>query len=88
MKNKIKQLKLPQFLDDARLRMVALVLLGLTAVSLIFAAMLNWLIALILFVLLIGTLITVLYAIETVTENTAKYVSDLSYRINGANKRP
>ena len=81
MKNKIKQLKLPQFLDDARLRMVALVLLGLTAVSLIFAAMLNWLIALILFVLLIGTLITVLYAIETVTENTAKYVSDLSYRI-------
>ncbi len=81
MKNKFKQLKLPQFLDDTRLRTVALILLGLTAVSLVFAAMLDWLIALILFVLLIGTVITVLYAIETVTENTAKYVSDLSYRI-------
>lgn len=81
MKHKIKKFKVPRFLEDPRLRTIAGILLTLTLVSLIFATMLNWVVGLILIVLLIGTLITILVAIETVTENTDQYISDLSYRI-------
>lgn len=72
---------LPAFLQNDRLRLTAIGLVVLAMFGVILAFFINFILGIFLLVLFAALVGTVFYALETVTKNTNKYISDLSYRI-------
>lgn len=81
MKNLMSRIHLPKFLEDVRLRYVAGIMMILALLDVAVAAFINLWMALLLLLFLIGLIAAIFYALETITTNTNKYISDLSYRI-------
>ncbi|MFD1431897.1 DHH family phosphoesterase [Lacticaseibacillus yichunensis] len=81
MKKLFARIKLPAFLEDERLLIVSAVMLVLAALDVIVAFFIRPLVAVLLLLFLIGLVAAVFYALATITANTNKYISDLSYRI-------
>ncbi|MFD0898151.1 DHH family phosphoesterase [Loigolactobacillus binensis] len=81
MKKLFSKDRLPAFLQNDRLRLTAVGLVGLAILGVILAFFINFILGIFLLVLLTALVGTVFYALETVTQNTNAYISDLSYRI-------
>lgn len=81
MKKLFSKDHLPAFLQNDRLRLTAIGLVVLAMFGVILAFFINFILGIFLLVLFAALVGTVFYALETVTKNTNKYISDLSYRI-------
>ncbi|WP_367296647.1 DHH family phosphoesterase [Loigolactobacillus coryniformis] len=81
MKKLFSKDHLPAFLQNDRLRLTAIGLVALAMFGVILAFFINFILGIFLLVLFAALVGTVFYALETVTKNTNKYISDLSYRI-------
>lgn len=81
MKKLFSKNHLPAFLQNDRLRLTAIGLVVLAMFGVILAFFINFILGIFLLVLFAALVGTVFYALETVTKNTNKYISDLSYRI-------
>lgn len=81
MKKLFSKNHLPAFLQNDRLRLTAIGLVALAMFGVILAFFINFILGIFLLVLFAALVGTVFYALETVTKNTNKYISDLSYRI-------
>lgn len=81
MKKLFSKDRLPAFLQNDRLRLTAIGLVALAMFGVILAFFINFILGIFLLVLFAALVGTVFYALETVTKNTNKYISDLSYRI-------
>lgn len=81
MKQLLSKLKLPAFLEDIRLRYAAGAMIGLALIAVIIAAFIRPILALLLLIVLVGLIIATFVALATITTNTNKYISNLSYRI-------
>ena len=81
MKKLFSKDHLPAFLQNDRLRLTAIGLVALAMFGFILAFFINFILGIFLLVLFAALVGTVFYALETVTKNTNKYISDLSYRI-------
>lgn len=81
MKKLFSKDHLPAFLQNDRLRLTAIGLVVLVMLGVILAFFINFILGIFLLVLFAALVGTVFYALETVTKNTNKYISDLSYRI-------
>lgn len=81
MKKLFSKDHLPAFLQNDRLRLTAIGLVALAVFGVILAFFINFILGIFLLVLFAALVGTVFYALETVTKNTNKYISDLSYRI-------
>ncbi|WP_125580374.1 DHH family phosphoesterase [Lacticaseibacillus suibinensis] len=81
MKKLLERITLPAFLEDSRLRTLAMVMTVLAAIDVIVAAFIRPWLAILLFVFLVGLVVATFFALERITVSTNKYISDLSYRI-------
>lgn len=81
MKKLFSKDHLPAFLQNDRLRLTAIGLVVLAMFGVILAFFINFILGIFLLVLFAALVGTVFYALEIVTKNTNKYISDLSYRI-------
>ncbi|MFD1319084.1 DHH family phosphoesterase [Loigolactobacillus zhaoyuanensis] len=81
MKKLFSRDHLPAFLQNDRLRLTTVGLVGFAALGVILAFFINFVLGIFLLVLFTALVGTVFYALETVTKNTNAYISDLSYRI-------
>ncbi len=81
VKNLLAKIKLPAFLEDVRLRWIVAIMAVLAVVDVIVASFIRPWLALFLFIFLIGLLGATVFALARITENTNKYISNLSYRI-------
>ncbi|WP_127849876.1 DHH family phosphoesterase [Lacticaseibacillus hulanensis] len=79
-KNK-STIKLPAFIEDTRLRYVSLTMVVLTITGIVIAFFIKPWLAIGLTVVLLGLLFASFYTLETITKNTNKYITNLSYRI-------
>ncbi len=81
MKKLFSRDHLPAFLQNDRLRLIAVGLIAFAALGVILAFFIKFILGIFLLVLFAALVGTVFFALETVTTNTNKYISDLSYRI-------
>nr|WP_246287271.1 DHH family phosphoesterase [Lacticaseibacillus absianus] len=75
------RIKLPAFLEDVRLRWIVAAMAGLALIDVIVASFIRPWLALVMAVFLLGLLVATFYALERITANTNKYISNLAYRI-------
>ncbi len=79
---KIKgKLKLPAFIEDVRLRYVSIAMMALAVTGIVVAFFIKPWLAIGMTAVLAGLLVASFYALETITQNTNKYIKNLSYRI-------
>lgn len=74
-------IKLPAFIEDTRLRYVSLAMVALALTGIVIAFFIKPWLALGMTVILVGLLVASFYTLETITKNTNKYITNLSYRI-------
>ncbi|MCP0887144.1 DHH family phosphoesterase [Ligilactobacillus sp. WILCCON 0076] len=72
---------LPDFMKNERLRLVALLLLGLSLTGTIMAFVINLVWGFVILLLVLVVIILAYGALRQITESTNEYLSDLSYRI-------
>ncbi|SEM33449.1 c-di-AMP phosphodiesterase, consists of a GGDEF-like and DHH domains [Ligilactobacillus sp. WC1T17] len=72
---------MPDFIENAHLRQLALILVALAFISVLYALFLNPLFGLIMLVLVIIVLILAYRRLEQVNTDTNEYISNLSYRM-------
>lgn len=81
MRNILKKIELPAFLEDLRLRYVSAAMIGLALLGVIIAAFIKPWLAIGMLLVLIGLVAASFYTLETITKNTNQYITNLSYRI-------
>ncbi|WP_203624572.1 DHH family phosphoesterase [Lacticaseibacillus sp. 866-1] len=81
MKKLLEKITLPSFLEDVRLRYLALIMTGLAVVDVVIAVFIKPWLGLLLFLFLLGLVVATFFTLERITVSTNKYISDLSYRI-------
>lgn len=73
---------LPEFLQNRRLRGIALFIFALSAAGLILAFMYSWILGVIGFIAVVVALIFALNTMNKISADTNRYIADLSFRIN------
>ncbi|WDF82633.1 DHH family phosphoesterase [Lacticaseibacillus pabuli] len=81
MQKIFKKIKLPAFIEDVRVRYVSFAMIALAVVGVVIAALIRPWLAVAMLIVLIGLVFAVFYALATITQNTNKYIANLSYRI-------
>ena len=81
MKKLFERIRMPEFLEDMRMRYAAIAMVVLAVIGILIGALIRPWLALLMLLILISLVATIFYALETIAKNTNQYISDLSYRI-------
>lgn len=81
MKKLFERIRMPEFLEDMRMRYAAIAMVVLAVIGILMGALIRPWLALLMLLILISLVATIFYALETIAKNTNQYISDLSYRI-------
>lgn len=81
MKNVFQRIKLPAFMRNARVITIFAIIAGLALATIILSFFNSFWIGLALTILFLAMVVSIYYAAEVITQDTQKYVSDLTYRI-------
>ncbi|WP_155287718.1 DHH family phosphoesterase [Lacticaseibacillus zhaodongensis] len=81
MRNLLKKIELPAFIEDTRIRYASAAMVGLALIGVIIGAFIKPWLALGMLIVLVALLVASFYTLERITQNTNKYITNLSYRI-------
>ncbi|QBO36246.1 hypothetical protein EQG49_07120 [Periweissella cryptocerci] len=73
--------KLPEFLQNVRIRLLFIFIACLAIIGLVAAFFVNWIFGLVFFILEIGAFIFIIQILKQIGADSTQYISDLSFRI-------